>query len=433
MHRVALLIATTLALSLAAACTPSDDGGPDDGSLYNVGDSRTFWAYDLSVMPPEEKEVPASARAITANTYVFVEDALWNDGTVTQAMLDSLVERLETSTPVGSINEEQGIIANNVDLFGPVPDALDGDPRFYILLMNIEGFQNFEFDGFFRSFDQLPDADAVAQAGYHSNEVEMLFLNAEIRPADSEVTESVIAHEMYHMIEWGLDDSESAWLSESMGEVAMTINGFYTDSSWVSDFAAHPNEPLEGGQFSVHYGACLLWGNYLLERFGSSFISDLVSLTSDGEASIDEALSDAGESVTFEDVFLDWVATNALDEPSAGYGYEFADIPDMTVAGTLAPGSSQPINLTSETLATQYVSLEDWGSTVDVEVSPSNPTAGRMVLIRYDSTDRSNAEVTFPAFGAAPMTVDLSGTYDQALLGLVGYSSAVTYDVSIVP
>lgn len=383
-------------------------------------------------MPPQDMEVEATERAVTDNFYVYVENALWEAGEVTEEQLADLAETLEESTPAGSIDTSAGIIDNDVATFGPIPDAIDGDPRVYLLLMNIEGFQTFEFDGFFRALDQDPDG---SDPDYHSNEIEMLFVNAEIRAVDSTTTKSVIAHEIVHLLEWGQDPSEEGWLSETFGELGMTVNGFYTDENWVDDFAAHPEESLFGGEFSVHYGACLLFGNYLYERFGATFLQDLAARTTDGEASIDAALTAAGESLTFEDVFLDWVAANALDA-TGDYGYAFADIPAMALARTVTTTSAGAAAISVPDIAgTQYVKIDVAGpATLTVAHGASAPSGARIVVMRYSSADPANTfEVTTRDPAAATFTVDIDATYDEAILGLVAYSSPQTFTVDVTP
>ena len=412
-----LAFALIALLPIASGCTGGDGGG-------GGAETRTFWSWDLSVMPPQDKEVPATRRDVTDNFYVYVEDTLWEAGEVTQAQLDDLAITLEEETPAGSIDTNAGIIDNDVATFGPIPDALDGDPRVYLLLMNIEGFQSFTFDGFFRALDQEPDGD---DPNYHSNELEMLYVNAEIRAVNSTTTKSVIAHEIVHLLEWGQDPTEDGWLSETFGELGMTVNGFYTDEDWVDDFADDPSVSLLGGANSVHYGACLLFGNYLYERFGTPFIQDLASLPSNGEASIDEALANAGETDTFEDVFLDWVAANALDT------YEFADIPEMTYARTVTTTTAGAAAIVvPDALGAKYVKIDVAGPvTLNVSHGASTPFVARIVVMRRASANPATVEVTTRDAGVPSFTVDVDATYDEVILGLVAYSGAQTFTLDV--
>jgi len=49
-----------------------------DTTDHSVGDTMTFWRWDLSVMPPVWILEPATCRAVTPNSYIFVADNQWN-------------------------------------------------------------------------------------------------------------------------------------------------------------------------------------------------------------------------------------------------------------------------------------------------------------------------------------------------------------------
>jgi hypothetical protein len=44
---------------------------------YLVGDTRDFWSWDLSQMPPRDVLVPSTCRAAGTHAYVFVADDQW--------------------------------------------------------------------------------------------------------------------------------------------------------------------------------------------------------------------------------------------------------------------------------------------------------------------------------------------------------------------
>ncbi len=234
---------------------------------YAVGDARDFWSWDLSQMPPRDVIVPATCRAVGGHTYVFVADDQWGTN-VTEDDVIAVLAALETATPAGSIHPAQGIVPNEIEVFGPVPDAMDGDLHVFILLMELQSFGGQQFDGFFNAFNQYPDEQTMAEYGYHSNEVEMVTVNSAIRLVASDMSLSILAHEFEHLIHWGGDPDEVSWVDESCAEAAMTVNGYFTDLAWLADYLANPESRLfETAQ--VHYGACLLFGSYLYERFGA--------------------------------------------------------------------------------------------------------------------------------------------------------------------
>ncbi len=282
---------------------------------FVVGDSRNFWSWSLAQMPPSDIEVPATCRAVGQHVYVFVADDLWGSD-VDQADVDAVMEALEESTPAGSIDPTQGIVPNEYDVFGEVPDALDSDPKVFILLMELEQFGGTAFDGFFNAYNQYPDEDIMAQYGYHSNELEMVTVNATIRSVSSEITMGILAHEYQHLIHWGGDVNEVTWLNESCSEAAMTLNGYLTDDAWLADYMANTTAPLKEAEH-VHYGACLLFGSYLYERYGAAFLTTLVAEPGHGDAGLLATLDAVGAGITLDELELDWATATIADSQGA--------------------------------------------------------------------------------------------------------------------
>ena len=44
---------------------------------YAVGDTRTFWRWNLAVMPPSWVQTAATCRGVGEHSYVFVADSEW--------------------------------------------------------------------------------------------------------------------------------------------------------------------------------------------------------------------------------------------------------------------------------------------------------------------------------------------------------------------
>jgi len=73
-----------------------------------VGDQRTFWGWDLSVMPPTDRQFTATCRGVSDFGYVFVEDAHW-DLDMNQTDVDAVLSAWDEATPAGSIDPGAGI------------------------------------------------------------------------------------------------------------------------------------------------------------------------------------------------------------------------------------------------------------------------------------------------------------------------------------
>jgi hypothetical protein len=278
---------------------------------YLVGDTRDFWSWDLSVMPPRDVLVPSTCRAVGTHAYIFVADDQWGVN-ASQQNVDHILDVLDNVTPTGSIDPAQGIIPNEVDVFGPVPDALDGDPKPIILLMELQSYGGNQFDGFFNAYNQYPDDYTVQNYGYHSNECEMVTVNSAIRPVVSDMTISILAHEFQHLIHWGGDPDEESWVNESCSEAAMVVCGYHTDIAWLNDYLSNPSVALYDLEH-VHYGACLLFGTYLYERFGAGFLNTLVAEPTHGQTGITGSLSASGNPLSMNELLLDWATATVGD------------------------------------------------------------------------------------------------------------------------
>ena len=401
-----------------------------------VGDTRTFWDWDLSVMPPGNRLVDATCRGIGDYTYVFVADDQWG-GNVEETDIGLLLDAFENVTPIGSIDPDQGIYENDVDLFGDVPDALDNDPKIYILLLDIPGYGGYEFDGYFNVFDQYPDDFTWGTYGEHSNEVEMLYINSDIRPVTADATLSVVAHELEHMIHWNYDTDEASWVDESMAEAAMTVNGYYTDQAWVADFMSNPNIQLTQSTY-VHYGACLLWGTYLYEQFGDlDILREIVAEPLNGEFGIVASLGTAGVGLDFNDVVRRWVVANLLDEPSIGdgrYGYNFFDLPPISYARTITAYPSPEYSGYVASDAAEYIRMTDSPfNHIDLNLGAVDPWYHYFQVIKFPSGDPASAIVEeIPLAGSlVDFRVKNTDTFNDVIL-VASTSSGKGYTYSVV-
>jgi len=380
--------------------------------LYQVGDTRSFWSWDLSQMPPLDVQVPSTCRAVGAHTYVFVADDQWGVH-VEQADVDAVLAALETATPQGSIHPDQGIVPNEIEVFGPVPDALDGDPRVIILLMELQSYGGQQFDGYFNALNEYTDEEAMAEEGYHSNEAEMITVNSAIRPVTSDMTLSILAHELQHLIHWGADVDEVSWVNESMSEAAMTVNGYFTDQAWLQDYLNDPSASLYEVAY-VHYGACLLFGSYLFERFGAGFLHSVVADPANGEAGFTASLAAVNEPISMEDLLLDWATAtvgDSLGADDARWTHSMLQVGAPTAAGQIDAYPSQaPLSGSLGNTGTAYLRLANTGVDVraSLDATPADGMLARVIMVEPDGQAWSGA------FDQGQVEIPFSGSEAQA-------------------
>ena len=388
---------------------------------YLVGDTRDFWSWDLSQMPPRDVLVPSTCRAVGANSYLFVADDQWNVN-VAQQDVDTIIDVLENRTPDGSINPALGIIPNEINVFGPVPDALDSDPKAIILLMELASFGGNQFDGFFNAYNQYTDDYTMANYGYHSNECEMVTVNSAIRPVISDMTVSILAHEFQHLIHWGGDPDEESWVNESCSEAAMVVCGYPTDISWMNDYLGNPSVALYDLEH-VHYGACLLFGTYLYERFGASFLNLLVADPANGETGITGQLSASGNPLSMNELLLDWATATVGDhlgtsDPLYSHPLLGVGAPAM-VSQVVAYPLDPPLQRNLAETGAAYVRLAAAPGGGDVLLNLQSQPAGQLqarVLMVDGSGNATTAEF---AQGEAMVPFSTNPQIDSAYLVLV--------------
>jgi hypothetical protein len=271
--------------------------------------------------PPQARVRSCTVRGEGANCYVVVEDTQWGVN-VTQAQVDTVLARFESSTP--GPYPDRGIYDLDTLAFGLPPDELDGDPKIYILYYDFD----VSSDGFFWYFDEYPDGTFP----YASNECEVVYLNCSDNDIAGDYMVAVLAHEFEHMIHWNMDEDEDSWVDEGCAELAMWL---YGNPDQISGFNTAPNDPLItwGGAWT-DYIQTYLWTLYFFERYGGlESVRAVVAEPANSVSGYDAVLASIGSGVAFTDVFGDWVVANFLDDPSIGdgrYGYVGDDLPEFT-------------------------------------------------------------------------------------------------------
>ena len=101
----------------------------------------------------------------------------------------------------------------------------------------------------------------------------------------------------------------------------------YEDDGNVSAYASDHEVALETTGF-VSYGAVMLWGSYLYERFGEDFVRSLVAETSHGRDSVEAALVTADVALDYPTLFADWAAAAALSLMADGDDFALVEVPD---------------------------------------------------------------------------------------------------------
>ncbi|MBN1423390.1 hypothetical protein JXA88_02435 [Candidatus Fermentibacteria bacterium] len=282
-----------------------------------LGDEWLWYIWDLGGYP-EASLLPCTVRGMGEHCYVVVENSQWGV-TVNQDDVDAIVERFNSSSP-GPI-PTMGIYDICTQAFGDPPDALDNDPRIYLLYYDFQ----IGADGYFWMFDQFPDGTQP----FASNECEVLYLNSAAADPGGDYLLAVAAHEFQHMIHFRHDANEASWVDEGMSELAMYL---YGHPDVITGFPSNPDNNLTVWNGSwADYIKVYLWSLYLFEHHGGVDLTwALVHEPANGIAGYDTVLAELGYSERFTDVFLRWVVANFIDDTSFAdgiYGYSLTDLP----------------------------------------------------------------------------------------------------------
>jgi len=301
-----------------------------DTREYHVGDTKTFWRWNLSVMPPSWVQTPATCRGVGEHSYIFVANDQWNVH-MTQANVDSVLVRLEENTPHDPLH---GAIELDTLLFGNIPDELDNDPRLIVFYSALGSFQGTSFDGYFSAYNQVTEAQAqqMNPTG-HSNECEMIYMTCYPLNPVAPIRLSVLAHELEHLIHWGADTNEESWLDEGCAELAMVAYGVPDP---ISGFNSNPDNNLTAwNQTTADYVKVMLFFTYLQEHYDATgMIRSLVADPLNGMASLEAQLALHHPETTVGEVLRNWGIANALDNPQPCdglYNYFSLDLPDFSM------------------------------------------------------------------------------------------------------
>jgi len=399
---------------------------------YEVGDSRSFWRWNLSVMPPTWIQETGTCKAVGEHCYVFVADSQWNlhmDQADVDAVLVYLEEETFASTQYGAIEMDETI-------FGPVPDELDNDPKVIIFYSALGSFNGTSFDGYFSSYNQVTEQQAQQMnPSGHSNECEMIYMTCHPLNPTEPIRISVLSHELQHMIHWGGDINEDTWVNEGCSELAMISFGMPDP---ITVFPNQSDNSLNSwNQQWADYVKVQLFFGYLAEKYavpGDSLMKDIVFEPQNGIAGIQTQLVANNSPKDFAEIFVDWTVTNYLNDLQIAdglYGYETMDVPQFLATGNHnsfpAVGSGSV-----KAWAADYIRCYPGDSELDFYVTASSPITGTLIY-KVSDTELPKVEI-FPITASCEVVTTNAPAYQQVVLVLSNDSDVAvnyTYDVEI--
>ena len=282
----------------------------------NLGDIRDFYIIE-SFLVSSYNYIQESAKMLAKgpNCYVYV----------LQDVIDAQGEGSSTLIANNWRDEfENKIYPNDILYFGS-PDGtlgdIDGDSHVTILMASFDG----GVAGYFDMRNEVVTSN--------SNQREMVYV-------DFFTTYGVLAHEFQHLIQYNYDVNERWWVDEGCAEYAKYLSGYDVNSNNLTDFAQsyftqYPDDSLlywnylsEGGRdVRIDYGGAYTFIFYVAEKYGVNAIKNLVSQTTVGATGVEAALGSIGETIVFNDLFLNWATALYVEDHSfAGGLYGFKNL-----------------------------------------------------------------------------------------------------------
>ena len=295
------------------AVSTSQELGPID-----VGTQLAFYA------PLEPLLKLATCRYKGTHCYIFVEESQW-DIIAAQPDVDKLGALFDAATPADA---ERGIFEIAVDAFGAPADK-DGDPRIFILILDLPG-ENIV--GYFDS--------TVYESLLPELRRDTVYLDASKLAFSAYLAHATLAHEFQHLIHWGRDSDEEAWIDEGLSGYAEELVGFpEADPSMVPSFLADPSVNLTHWVFgSASYGKTYLFASFLAEHYGVGLIRQIVAEPRNGILGIDDAFKSQNWVEDYASAWRLWIAANYTGGYEALRGRRAAavsapDVPFAELAG----------------------------------------------------------------------------------------------------
>ncbi len=391
-----------------------------------VDSTHVFNVYNGRIDDYDE----VTARLVWAGTYARI----WLDvksTNVSNEVILQMARALDSATPAKSRNPAQGIIRNDVDVFGPVPENLwTGDHMTEFLLTDIQETAGFSSTiGFFDSWDQ-------DSSNPYSNGMNLLYIDSREGLGQGMTTLlSTVAHEFQHLLHYARNSDPEPFFDEGCAEEASVLNGYFDrdngifmDNTNVNLFRWSTSEILLEGD----YERALTFAHYLREQFGERFLYELVGRLENGMDKLTWTLSALGlyeNPYTAQMLVENFAVANFLGtstDPRFGY------------RAPIGTGATARIQRTYDISAvpadTSYRTLGLSG----LYIAYDNPTKSRDVL-RLVTRSTSSPELPFTIFAiqlrdgkepevrrlgdAGEYTIDPgSEPYDKLVLAIIGTS-----------
>ncbi len=280
----------------------------------DVGDTLSF--YTINYKTYSYESIKAVCRYKSDLSYIFVGLQAFEENKVSQEDVDNFYHAFEVATPPSSIDPTKGIVQIMNQYIGQTPNTF-GDSRVFILIYDIidtydPNAGSYQYiAGYFNQSD--------LSGGTYSNQKNLIHVDCNPLRPDREDAWATVAHEFQHLIHYGYDSDENTtglWVNEGASEYSEVLCGFSLRNP--AGYLLNPDRSLtvfdNFYKDLLDYKKVALWTYYLGEKFGPELIGEVVRNPANGVDGVRAALVKRGISLSFEDIFSNFVIANYADD-----------------------------------------------------------------------------------------------------------------------
>ena len=259
-------------------------------------DNKEGHLHTFNVVDIESREF----HSVTATLHISAEHANW--------YVDNTQSFQQNDLKSASLAFEELIYPTLTDIFGPgLTLGAAANQKITILNTSLGAV-----DGYYSGVDRYP-----TQVHPYSNEQEMVYLDTTRTTIGSEKYLGTLAHELMHVFQYRIDNTEHSWVNEGVAELGRILVGF--PSAFLTKFPSNPtvslvNWPLTLGNSSHYYDVATHFMLYLSQTFGDETLHLFLEQPLDGIAGIEQYLDSMNSDQSFGEIFTDWLVTRYLNE-----------------------------------------------------------------------------------------------------------------------
>ncbi len=295
--------------------------GSERVSTLSTGDEYNFFV--------RLRLAPYTYESITATlVYDGIKARIWVDNLdlalISQAKINLLARGLDSVTPAASRNPSQGILENDLEVFGETPKVFELSGKTDFFLTDIkDGLQGGAFvAGYFNPYDQTNGAG--------SNQLNLLYIDSH-EGINSGITNvlGTLAHEFQHLIHNNTYRESDIVYNEGCSEVASILNGYfdrspgdYFNNTNVSLFRWSQGDP--GPLLLADYSRAMIFLYYLRDQYGDPFLTVFNSTQVKGIDRLRDAMLGSGNGGGWQGTLRGFAIANYLTaKDTAGLPREY--------------------------------------------------------------------------------------------------------------